>query len=52
MKSGKLTTRTIDPRNDGTATLRLRVWKTVRVAATSGGIRSDVHRIVVPQRRR
>ncbi len=41
VKSGKLTTRTIDPRNDGTATLRLKVSKTVRVAATSGGIRSD-----------
>ena len=48
VKSGKLTTRTVDPRNDGTATLRLRVRKTVRVVADQRRHRSAVHRIRVP----
>ena len=46
VKSGKLTTRTIDPRNDGTATLRLRVQPDgAGSRPPAGGIRSAVHRI-------
>jgi hypothetical protein len=46
--SGKATTRKIDPKADGTATVRLLVRRTVRVVAISGGVSSPVHRIKVP----
>ncbi len=48
LKSGKVTTRAVKPKSDGTATVRLRVWKTVRVVAVSGGVTSARWRIRVP----
>ncbi len=48
LKSGKVTTRTVGAKADGTATVRLRVWKPVRVVAVSGGVTSARWRIGVP----
>jgi hypothetical protein len=44
-KNGKVVTRRVDPTNKGTATIRIRVRSTVKVFATSGGVRSAPHRI-------
>jgi hypothetical protein len=46
--SGKVDTRKVTPRADGTATVRLLLRKTVRVVAISGGVTSAAHRIKVP----
>ena len=48
LKSGKVTTRTVNPKADGTATVRVRVWKPVRVVAVSGGVTSSRLRVRVP----
>jgi hypothetical protein len=45
--SGKVDTRKVDPRADGTASVRLLLRKTVRVVAVSGGVTSARHRIKV-----
>jgi hypothetical protein len=45
--SGKVVTRVVHPRSDGTASVRLLVRRTVRVVAVSGGVTSPAHRIKV-----
>ena len=48
VESGKVATRKVTPKADGTATVRLLLRKTVRVVAVSGGVTSAGHRIKVP----
>ena len=51
VSSGAVRTVQVRPMADGTGALRFRVQSTVRVVATSGGVRSGAVRIVVPKRR-
>ena len=48
VKSGKVATRSLTAGADGRATVKVTVRSTVRVVASSGGVRSAAHRIGVP----